>query len=182
MEHNHFRGSLGMSLRRSLAHWARLHSIPALLSPGSAGLKLSKVHEQKTLHQAFLLLNSILKELWNGVPDDHELLSAVSEYFIQEAQHESQGAEDEGDSEFPPELPRLSSGSDFHKAIFNLFVWEFYCHADLNKTGAFLSMLHGTRREAALYMSCARLARRSLPDLYMDTQKLPVSRAIGTPS
>ena len=79
-----------------------------------------------------------------------------------------------------PDLPRLATGSDFHKVIFNLFVWEFFCTSDIDCSQTFLSLLHGSRREAALYMASARLSRRCLTEIQANPEEPAVTRGLSS--
>ncbi|KAJ4245094.1 hypothetical protein NW757_010104 [Fusarium falciforme] len=76
----------------------------------------------------------ILLELYHGAPDDRNLLSIISQSFRDDAAREEQESQEKDQPEPDLKLPRISHGSDFQKAIFNLFVWEFYCHADFDNT------------------------------------------------
>lgn len=124
-------------------------------------------------------LNShrILWELWNG-HSDRDFLLAMASFFKDQAANAAEDETLEG-SESSPDLPRLATGTNFQKVIFNLFVWEFFCTTDMDRSQTFLSLLHGSRREAALYMASARLSRRCLAEIQANSEDLVV---VGGPS
>lgn len=110
-------------------------------------------------------LNShrILWELWNS-HSGQDFLVTVACFFEGQAANAAENETLE-DSEPRPGLPRLATGPNLHRVIFDLFVWEFFCTSDMDRSKTFLFLLHGSRREAALYMASARLSRRCLTEI-----------------
>jgi hypothetical protein len=109
----------------------------------------------------------MLLELWQGRPVDQQLLRGILDYF--------QTIADEGEHEDCPKvgdqayrLPSMNTSSAFHSGNVALFKWEFFVYTDDDK-GARLSstILHDVRQEAAMYMSCSRLARQCF-ELYLE--------------
>lgn len=55
---------------------------------------------------------------------------------------------------------------------YSTYSFENSCHSDLNGTRTFLSTPHSARREAAVYMTCARISRQCLLDIVSDSERL----------
>jgi hypothetical protein len=142
---------------------------PSLCSPeqfliGKKWLQLaqspSTAEFSSTLSISQFNSHRILLELWQVRPADQQLLGEILDYF--------QKIADEGEPEDAPNfkdrdyrLPSMDTPSAFRSSIFNLFMWEFFCHTDDGDgVGLFLTTLHDVRREAAIYMACSRLARQ----------------------
>lgn len=149
---------------------------------------LGPQQEKFTARLSLAQFNShrILLELWTGPPADKQLLVEWTNYYRDET------AERAGHGiplpiETGLSLPLLDdTASAFENAVFALFAFEFFFTAGQHDGSArVLSMLHSTREEAAVFMSCARLSRQCIPQLVSEpymlqkSHKSPVIQSSG---